>query len=402
MSSSTDGAAFRYQALHKDGSVESGIIYASGKDLVISQLKARSLLPVKIQRTAALKSHKARIPVNDLTIGLRILSDLLNANLPISKALSSFNELAPKSWQPGLEPLQNSIREGKSFVSALNSSGLEIPTLVLGMIQAGEAGGNLGQAIRRAADVSETTAATRSALRSALAYPIVLAIAGFGAVGLLMGVVLPKFATILADMGQSLPANTRMVILIADVMRASAIPAFVSVIVALIIWKLWVATANSRRLWHEFLLSIPFVGQIRHRTSTSYVASSLASLLDSGVPLPAALVHAGRAGGDSAIEARMHKAREEVLTGKKLGLALEHSQVLTSTGIRLVRAGEDTGRVIELLYHIAKIESAQAQQVVKSVIKMIEPVMILVFGAIVAFVAAALLQAIYSMGPGGL
>jgi type II secretory pathway component PulF len=400
-SSSAPGVtnSFTYRAARPDGSIEHGTVHANSREAAVTLVKSRGLLPVDVRVTTRIRDRRAKIRPAELALGLRILSDLLDAGLPMSRALAAFEELAPKSWSVGLPHIREAVREGRSLVAAFQTSGLEFPPLVLGVIHAGEAGGHLATAVRRAADFTETSAATRSAIRAALVYPAVLAVAGASAIGLLIGVVLPRFVEILSDLGQSMPASTRMVITIANAVRSGALPAVGVIITLVICWSIWTSTVNGRRRWHDWLLATPLIGLIRHRMGTAHATAALASLLESGVTLPIALNHAARATGDGALEARILASRERVLSGHRLGAAMAETRALTPTGIRLVRAGEDTGRLASMLHHAAKIEGEQAQQSVKGAVRLLEPVLILIFGAVVAFVAAALLQAIYSVGP---
>ena len=122
--------------------------------------------------------------------------------------------------------------------------------------------------------------------------------------------------------------------------------------------------------------------------------------MESGVPISGALAHAARASGDAEITRRVLGARDQVIGGSSLSRALGEARALTLSAIRLVRAGEETGRLAPMLVHAAKIEDDRAQHLVRSVVRLLEPVLIVVFGGIVAVVAAALLQAVYSVRPG--
>src|SRR5205823_6156028 len=122
----------------------------------------------------------------------------------------------------------------------------------------------------------------RAAVRAALAYPLVVAIAGFGAIGVLMTVVLPRFAGVLADLGQELPASTRLVLAAGTISRAAALPLVVAAALTGLAMRAWLRRPEGRRRWHGILLSLPFVGSVRHASATGRVASSLSALLQIG------------------------------------------------------------------------------------------------------------------------
>jgi general secretion pathway protein F len=393
------GAPYTYQAVRPDGTTERGTVQAGSRDAALAIVRARGLLPTAV-RADTHRSRRVRVPPADLALGLRILSDLIDAGLPMSRALATLEELAPPSWQAGMPALRQAVREGRSLAAAFQASGLELPPLVIGVMQAGEAGSGLAAAVRRAADFTETAAATRAAIRAALAYPAVLAAASSAAVALLVGVVLPRFAVILIDLGQTLPPTTRAVLAAADAVRAGAAPALITVTLLLVVWRVWTATPDGRRRWHTALLGAPVIGGIRHAAGTAHAAAALASLLESGVPLPVALAHSARATGDGALEHRLLAVREGVLTGRRISAACAEAHAMTSTAIRLVRAGEDTGRLAAMLRHAAKLEGERAQQMVRRAVHLLEPMLILGFGGVIALVAAALLQAVYGVRPG--
>jgi len=394
-----EGIAYRYRAARADGSIERGEISATTRDGARAALSDRGLLPMELVARSPL-ARRQRLATDDLALGLRMLASLLEAGLPISRALGAFGDLAPTSWQPALVPLGDAVREGYSLGTALSQSPLQIPPLVIGIIQAGEAGSGLPGAVRSAAELTEQAATTSAAIRAALTYPAILIAAGAASIGLLVGVVLPRFASILADLGQSLPASTQFVLAFATVVREGALPATLVAVVLLMCWRAWTASSRGRQRWHALLLQLPRLGTIRRSASTARVCSATAALLRSGVPIATALQHAAVAAGDAHVAARLLQAREQVVTGSRISRALIEAQALTMTASRLVRAGEETGRLAELLEHASRIERERAQELTRSSVRLLEPTTILVFGGIVAFIAAAPLQAVYSVRPG--
>ena len=391
--------SFRYRAARADGSLELGVLDAASRETASGLLTGRGLFPMDIAEQAAERSRRARLSSADLALGLRVLASLLESGLPISRALASLDDLAPASWSALLPSIRESVREGKSLGGALISAPVEIPSLVIGVVRAGEAGSGLATAVRRSAELMEERAALRSSLVGALAYPLILATAGAASIALLAGVVLPRFARILTDLGQSLPRTTRIVLESASLMRASALPAVALAAIALVIWYRWSSTAAGKRQWHAWLLGVPLLGPARLAAATARSTAALAALLESGVPISAALHHAAGASGDAAIASRMASARERVLHGARISSALAEYSAATPTAIRLTRAGEETGRLAPMLAHAAALERERVTQMVKTAVRLIEPAMIVIFGGIIALVAAALLQALYSVRP---
>ena len=393
-------ASFRYRAARQDGTLELGVLEAASRESVNAVLAGRGLFPMEIVRQETNERRRPRINAADGALGLRVLADLLDSGLPLSKALAALGELAPASWTPLLESARTSIREGSGFARALAAAPVELSPLVIGIVQAGEAGSGLAAAVRRSAELMEEMASTHAALRSALAYPLLLAVGGVASVALLVGVVLPRFASILADLGQTLPRSTQVALTGAAVTRAAALPAAVSCAAVVVLWHRWISTTTGRQRWHELLLSLPWLGTLRLASATSRSMASLAALLDAGVPIAIGLQQAGMSSGDASVASRMMGARASVMHGTRLSVALASHGAVTTTAIRLARAGEESGRLASMLAHAAKLERERATQIVKTLVRFVEPGLIVAFGALIAFIASALLQAIYSVRPG--
>lgn len=393
-------ASYRYRAARRDGTLERGVVEGATRESVNAVLADRGLFPMEIVQQETAEQRKPGLKPADAALGLRVLADLLDSGLPLSKSLAALGELAPASWTPLLESARVSIREGSSFGRALVTAPVQLSPIVVGIIQAGEAGSGLAAAVRRSAELMEDTAVTHAALRNALAYPLLLAVGGAGAVALLVGVVLPRFAAILADLGQTLPSSTRIVLAAAASIRTAAIPVAVAAAIVALLWYRSVSTPSGRRSWHDALLSLPWIGRLRLSSATARSMASLAALLDAGVPIAVGLQQAGVASGDAAVARRMSAARESVLHGARVSGALAASAAATTTAVRLTRAGEESGRLAPMLAHAAKLERERASQMVKSLVRFIEPAMIVAFGGLIAFIASALLQAIYSVRPG--
>lgn len=390
---------YTYRAAHRDGSLESGALSATSHAAAEAALAARELFPLELLADDVPSRSRKQLPVADVALGLRMLASLLDSGLPVARALTALEDLAPSSWGHTLPFVRESVREGHSLTSALTHAPVSLPPLVIGIVRAGEEGSGLAAAVARSASLMERTAATRAALRSALTYPVILAVAGLASVALLVGVVLPRFAIILADLGQELPPITRSVMATAALARASVLPAIVVLIIGGLMWRSWVGEPAGRARWHAWLLRLPLLGPVRHAAATARTASSVAALLQSGVTVAAALSHAALAAGDAAVAERLLASREAIVRGERLSSALAQHDAMTPTAIRLVRAGEETGRLAAMLEHAATLEDTRAATLVANAVRLLEPAMIVGFGGLVALVAAALLQAVYSVRP---
>lgn len=391
---------FSYRAARYDGEIAAGTLDAATADEARHELSCRGLFIIDVRQRGHDRQNREGMSAADLALGLRALANLLDAGLPMTRALDVLEELAPKAWRDALPAIGRRIREGASLAAALESAPVTVSPLVIGIVRAGEAGSGIASAVRHAADLTEASATTRAAIRAALMYPLTLVIAGIASIGVLVGIVLPRFAAILSDFGQRLPPATRFVLDTSVLARRLYVPGTIAIIGGFAAWRAWATSASGRRRCHEFLHVVPVLGSIRRSSASARAAFSLSALIASGVPLAPALIYAAHATGDAAVEQRLLVARDSVLTGSALAQALDNAHALTDTVVRLVRAGEETGRLAEMLSHAAKLEQNAADQLVHTAVRVLEPALILMFAGVVGLVAAALLQAIYSVRPG--
>lgn len=344
-------------------------------------------------------THRQSLSSADLALGLRLLADLLDAGLPLARALAVLGDVAPASWQKLLPHLQHSIREGKSLGSALRDAPVVIPGVVVGLTLAGETAGGLASAIRTAADERQAAAEMTAAIRSAIAYPALLAVAGVGAIGLMVGVVIPRFATILDDLGQNLPPATSFVLQASQVAREWWLLVLALSAALVLAGRIWRETPEGRLDMHRWLRRIPIIGSIRSAAGTARVAQTLASLLETGVALRHALPVAAQSSGDAAIEAEIRDASRRIESGDAPSKAMREAGALTPLAIKLMQAGEATGRLTVMLRHAARLEQQRGERLTRASVRMLEPGLILIFAGVVALVAAALLQAVYAVRP---
>jgi general secretion pathway protein F len=392
---------YEYRARRDNGAVEIGVLDAGSPDEARMLLMARGLFVEVVDAPLATRAMAVRLHPEHLAAGLRLLSSLLGAGLPLERALTVLMQISPTGWSAeALDGLRARTREGERTSDALHESVADLPPFVRGLIAAGDANGALSDGLARAAEELEAANSARTALRAALAYPALLAVAGGVAIGILVTVVIPKFAQIIGDLGQSLPASTQLVLTVADLIRRALIPTVLAVLVAMIAWRRWNdASAAARIRSAELMLALPVVGRLRAAAAGARVAATLGALLATRVPLAVALDQSGTAAGDAAVGQRLGEARERVLAGETLSRALELSRAVSPSTVQLIRAGEATGDVAAMLMYAARLDRERTQMELTAMVRFVEPAMILLFGSLVAIVAGALLQAVYAVRP---
>ena len=390
---------FRYRAARADGGIVEGIVEAASANQASSVVTDRGLFPLTV--TPDDVAHSARRPASrrDVAIVFQSIAALVSAGVPLERAVASSEALARGTLRDTLADARTRLQEGETFAQALGAARGVVPEIVLGMLRAGERGSQLPLALEQVAKHLEQEAELVARVRQALAYPLLLAVVGVGSVLVIGTVIVPRFAELLGDLGQELPLATRALLVGSSLLSQYwflLIPAVAAVV------ALGVEVARrpvSRRRMEEALLAAPLVGPVRLALATSRIARALGGMLAAGMPLLAALDAAGEAAGDRAVAARLERARERVTQGAPLSTSLEREEALAPGALQLVQVGESSGRLADMARRAGDLAAQEAERGLKALVTLVEPALIVAFGGLVAFVAAALLQAVYSIRP---
>ena len=391
-------SAYSYRAARQDGAIVTGAVEAESHGQASATLASRGLYAIAV--SPAVEEHRRAASRRDLAIVFRGIAALVSSGVPLERAIAASEPLASGSLRETLIAARERLREGASFNNALAAGRGVIPALVIGMIRAGERGSQLGAALDQIATHLEQEADLVARVRQALTYPLLLAVVGTASVGVITTVVVPRFAAILVDLGQQLPPATRLLLGASQLLSRFWIPLLL--LAALATWAAveWIRRPAGRRHVEEALLKLPLIGSVRRALATTRVMRALGGMLRSGMPLLPALDAAREAAGDSAIADRLMRSRERVVQGAALAMALEREEALSASALQLVKVGESSGRLAEMALGAGNLAAQEAERGLRGLVTALEPALIVAFGGLVAFTAAALLQAVYSLRPG--
>ncbi len=393
---------YRYRAARADGSLVRGRVEAVTESQATALLLERGLEPIEVEDASADMLPARPAARRDLAVAFRSLAALVSAGVPLEPALASTERLVRGSLRECLAQARAGLRDGKSLAESLDSARGTVPPLVLGMLRAGERAGRLPGTLEQVATQLELEAELVSRVRHALAYPALLLAAGLASVLVIGTVVVPKFAGLLGEAGQDLPPATR-VLLGASAMVTSHWLALVVTAVALAgLVAAGLRRPEGRLRWHRLLLATPALGGIRHGLATSRAARALSGGLEAGMPLLAAMQVAQDAAGDREIALRLARAREQVAGGATLTGSLEHERAFTPSAVQLLAVGEGSGQLAAMAGRAADLAARETERALGTLVALLEPGLVILLGGFVAFVAAALLQAVYSLRPGGI
>jgi general secretion pathway protein F len=294
--------------------------------------------------------------------------------------------------------LLHAVRGGSSLSEALaRHHPRPFSRLYINMVRAGEKGGVLEVSLRRLAEFLEARAAFNEAVVSALAYPLVITTVGAGAIIFLMTFVIPRFATIFNDLGQAIPLPTQILMTISATLQSYWWVGATIIMAGVLAWRMWTSTPQGRASWDQFILRLPIVGPLALRIETARFARTLGTMLKSGVPVLGAMAVVGDMMSNLAVGNAVSRLADGVKRGGTIASGMQEHTAFPPLAIHMVRVGEETGRLEEMLLKVAETFETDVRAELKRVLGLLEPAIILVMGVIVAFIVVAMLLAIFSI-----
>lgn len=393
---------FAYSAVDPAGRRSRGRLSGATVAAVARELETRGLLPLTVEESSetaggAAPTFGRRRGVLEFTRGV---AALLPAGMPLARALAAGSASAPAGVRPILEAVRVRVERGDELAAALAEHPRVFSPLYIGVVRAGERSGALDSAFERLAAHLEREDELRSKLVSMSIYPILLGLVGLGAVLVLMLFVLPRFAELLQSSGTALPGMTAALLGVANTARESW-QVLLVIPPALLLVSAWLrTTAAGRRLGANALVRIPVVGTWRRQTLAASFARMVGELLTGGAPLLSALADARDCTADAVARTETERIRTRVREGSSLNVAIAERPFFPPVLAQLVALGEDAGRLADFLLKAADLLERRTERTLERMVALVEPVMIVTFGGLVALVALALLQAIYGVNAG--
>jgi general secretion pathway protein F len=334
-----------------------------------------------------------RVSQMDVAVATRQLSVLLRSGVPLVEALSALIEqLDQPELKTAFTDTRNQVNEGSNLADALKAHSKIFPTLYVNMVAAGEASGTLEEVLGRLAEFLDDQTRLQSKVRGALAYPVVMGVVVVLILFLMMSVVVPKVTAIFENFNQALPWYTSLLIWVSDIFSN-----YWWLIAALmgggIYWfRRWQATEEGRRKWDLFILEVPLLGPLLIMVAVSRFARTLATLLASGVPVLTAMDITRNVLGNTELMRVVEEARASVREGEGIAKPLRQAGRFPPIVTHMIAVGERTGQLEEMLVHVADAYDQQVEVRVGVVTSILEPLLIVVMGAVVGGIAFAILM----------
>lgn len=405
-------ALFNYKAIAADGGPQDGSMEAVDEAQVIENLNKQGLIPLQVfsgagaVATVAAKKQKRefslfgakKVSQADIMAFTQQLSSMLRAGLPLDRALGIQLEILEN---PPLTKMiggvQEKVRGGVHFADALEDSG-QFSRFYINMVKAGEASGSIDDALEKLVEYMQRAKELRSTVISALIYPAILFVVAILSIIALLLFVVPQFSQMFADMGAELPVITKAVIAAGDFLE-NYWWAVLSGFLLLLVVIQYVFTNEKARMWLDHsMLKWPLVGDLVGKVEMARFSRSLGTLLNNGVPLLGSLQIVKNTMGNRVMAKSVGEAADSLKQGESLTKTLLSKKVFPAYALHMLRVGEETGRMEELLHDVATIYDDEVKTSVRQLLSLMEPLLILLMAVAILAILFAVLIPMISMG----
>lgn len=389
------------------GAARKGSVEADSPKTARQKLRSKDKIIVSEIKEEASVSSKGKdgkvkirgsISLSDLAIMTRQFSTLQAASVPLDESLRALTEQVENVvLRNTLAAVKDAVTEGRSLGDACAQFPNIFDRLYVNMVRAGETSGNLGLVLERLADFQEYQVKVRGQIFSALAYPAIMITASMGIIVYLFISVVPKLQKVFTSLKVALPWYTQGLINISEFLQSKWY--VVAIVCGMIYYgfKTWYKTESGRYKVDTFSLKVPIIGGIVLRTNVSKFTKTLSTLLGSGVPIIVALEITKNVISNKPIADAVGEAKQQVQEGESLAATIEKSKRFPPLVVHMIRTGEKTGELEQMLKHVSAAYDAEVERKIDSLISMIEPLMIIFMGGIVAVVVIAMLVPMLSI-----
>ncbi|MER2601237.1 MAG: type II secretion system F family protein [Candidatus Competibacter phosphatis] len=398
---------YRYEAVDASGEVVRDELDAATLDAAIARLRDQGLLPLAVNEAKSgflrggfgqpLFSKRRALSRKTIALLTQQLASLLHAGMPLDRALTILIGVTEdEQAKPVLERVQEKVRGGSSLADALEVQGV-FSRFYLNMIRAGEAGGALDVVLKRLTEFLERSQALRETVTSALIYPIILLSVSALSVIILLTFVVPQFQRLFADAGKALPLATQIVIAVGDGFRYYWWVGAILVVLLSAVTRRQLSQPESRARWDDRFLRLPLFGDLIAKVETARLSRTLGTLLGNGVSMLNALTIVRETLSNQVLAGALGEVAEHVKTGRGLADPLLEAGRFPKLAVQMIRVGEETGQLQEMLLQVADTYDGEVQTAVKRLLTLLEPALILGLGVIIAGIIMSILVAILSL-----
>ena len=394
--------SFIWKGKNRTGQVQEGQLLADSRDAAAAVLRRQQIQITTLREKGREIKLIPRIPrgigAKRIAIFTRQFSVMLDAGLPLVQCLEILGDQEEnRTFQAVINQVRSDVESGASLADAMRKHPKAFDNLFTNMVAAGESGGILDIILQRLSVYIEKAVKLNSQVKAALIYPVSIIVIAALVVFIILWKVIPVFAQLFAGLGGEMPLLTRIVIAASNFVADYFILILLVVGAGYMAINRWHKTPHGRRILDGLLLKIPVIGMLLRKISVARFCRTLGTLTASGVPILDGLEITGKTAGNAIIEDAVLSVRKSVEEGKTISEPLAQTKVFPSMVVQMINVGEQTGALDQMLSKIADFYEEEVDTAVAGLMKLIEPVMITVLGAVIGTIVAAMYLPLYSI-----
>ncbi|MGQ9731183.1 MAG: type II secretion system F family protein [Candidatus Zipacnadales bacterium] len=390
---------YAYVATDHDGASVEGTIEANSPQLAHQILRDRGLVVTELSAASKRGSgSRARVKLREVMVFSRQLAAMVNAGMNLMKCLDILRgQVRDPRLAKVIGQVQADVQAGQTLHRALAKHPGVFNALYVAMVKAAEEAGVLDEILNRLAAYLEKDADTRQKVKSAMIYPSIVLVFSLLMTSVLVFFILPRFGTIFKELDVDLPITTRLLLnASSNAIKYFYVP-IILIIGTVVSYKAYARTSAGRFNIDSLKLKLPLFGDLLRKLSIARFARTLATLMKSGIATPHGLEIVAATSGNAVIERSVLSAKEYVMRGERLSAPLGHSGVFPDMVVQMIAVGEETGRIDEMLLKVADFYESEVDAAIKALTSIIEPILIVVLGVLVGFVAVSVISPIYDL-----
>ncbi|WP_340120948.1 type II secretion system F family protein [Methylobacter svalbardensis] len=397
---------FAYKAINSLGETEEGIRDAADEQQLITALQAEGYIPIRVVPASAksflglrLGIKQSKLSQKDIALFTGELATLLESGLPLDKSLLVLIDLTEDNERVSklIGRVLEKVKSGSTLADALEKQSGIFSKFYLNMIRAGEAGGSLGEVLTRLSDYLERSRELKETVSTALIYPVILLIMSLASLFVMLTFVVPQFSEMFESAGKALPVSTQIVVGLANWLQSYWWILAFSVILITGYMNLQMADPVKKKVWDGRFLKLPLAGTIILHKETANISRTLGTLLGNGVSILAALVIVRETVDNLVLAAAIQDTEEQLKQGRNMSDALLEKGIFPKMAMQMIKMGEETGRLEEMLLRVATIYDKQLRVAIQRMLALLEPALIITLGLMIAGIIVSILLAILSV-----
>ncbi len=397
---------YSYKVINNQGETEEGVKNAVDQQALLIELQGQGFLPISIETASdktflgfTISKSKVRLSQKEILLLTGELATLLESGLPLDRSLQILIQLTEENDKLSklISNVLEKVKGGASLADALENQVGVFSRFYLNMIRAGEMGGSLGDVLTRLTEYLERSQELKDTVATALIYPAILLLMSVASLFVMLTFVVPQFTEMFENSGQALPVPTQIVVALAEALQSYWWLILLGVMSLTSYMKSQLADPVRRKVWDRRFLTMPLFGDIILHMETANLSRTLGTLLGNGVSILKSLGISRETAGNTVIADMLEEAEQQLKQGKTMSDALTKTECFPRLAIQMIKIGEETGRLEEMLLRVATIYDKQLRTAIQRMLALLEPVLIIGLGLMIAGIIVSILLAILSV-----